>query len=35
MRVPESPDKPVQVKAGKSSKIRKVFVRVDDASVSK
>ena len=33
VRVPEAPDKPVQVKAGKSSKIRKVFVRVDDASV--
>tara|TARA_B100000989_G_scaffold298966_1_gene291470 strand:+ start:4294 stop:4998 length:705 start_codon:yes stop_codon:yes gene_type:complete len=33
VHVPESPVKPVQVKAGKSSKIRKVFVRVDDASV--
>ena len=33
VRVPKAPDKPVQVKAGKSSKIRKVFVRVDDASV--
>ena len=31
--VPESPEKPVQVKAGKSNKLRKVFVRVNDASV--
>jgi predicted HTH transcriptional regulator len=31
--VPESPEKPVQVKAGKSNKLRKVFVRVHDASV--
>ena len=31
--VPESPEKPVQVKAGKSNKLRKVFVRVNDTSV--
>tara|TARA_B100000963_G_scaffold361783_1_gene399547 strand:- start:1117 stop:1821 length:705 start_codon:yes stop_codon:yes gene_type:complete len=33
VNVPESPVKPVQVKASKSSKIRKVYIRVDDASV--